>query len=275
MYYKYKEKVVIPKAVYLIGLTIVFNSFIYALYTTTDVQYILWYIVTPLAGWDFSRFIWLNSFLWHLLILILLSYIYIIENRNVVLILLLLQVLLTIVYPKYGNEFYKTIKCNYLTICEYNLSYNEFYSTDLFSSIKKDLEYKSNEKVVSFGIHPSILVYNGFYTMDGYHNAYYQSYKDKFRELIEPGLDISEKYTSYYDNWGGRAYVFSEEADYPPHRKPNTKPIDLPIDFKVARDMDIKYVISNEPLIMNDELYLKGTYSSSASPYTIRVFELR
>lgn len=276
MYYMYKERVAIPKAVYLIGLTIVFNSFIYALYTTTDVQYIFWDIVTPLAGWDFSRFIWFNSFLWHLLILILLSYTYIIEkNRKVVLILLFLQVLFTVVYPKYGNDFYKTIKCNYLTICEYNLSYNEFYSTDLFSSIKTDLEYKGNEKVIAFGIHPSILVYNGFYTMDGYHNAYYQSYKDKFRELIEPGLDISEKYTSYYDNWGGRAYVFSEEADYPPHRKPNTKPIDLPIDFKVARDMDIKYVISNEPLIMNDELYLKGTYSSSASPYTIRVFELR
>lgn len=180
MYYMYKERVAIPKAVYLIGLTIVFNSFIYALYTTTDVQYVFWDIVTPLAGWDFSRFIWFNSFLWHLLILILLSYTYIIEkNRKVVLILLSLQVLFTVVYPKYGNDFYKTIKCNYLTICEYNLSYNEFYSTDLFSSIKTDLEYKGNEKVIAFGIHPSILVYNGFYTMDGYHNAYYQSYKDK------------------------------------------------------------------------------------------------
>ena len=208
MYYIYKERVAIPEALYLIGLTIVFNSFIYALYTTTDVQYIFWDIVTPLAGWDFSRFIWFNSFLWHFLILILLSYTYIIVNRNVVLLLLLLQVLFTVVYPKYGNDFYKTIKCNYVTICEYNLSYNEFYSTDLFSSIKKDLEYKGNEKVISFGIHPSILVYNGFYTMDGYHNAYYQRYKDRFRELIEPGLDRSENYTSYYDNWGGVGPIF-------------------------------------------------------------------
>lgn len=274
MYYKHKERVAIPKAVYLIGFTIAFNSLIYALYTTTDIQYVFWDIVAPLDGWNFSRFIWFNSFLWHLLILMLLSYIYTLANKKVVLILLLLQVLFTLAYPRYGNDFYRTIKCNYLTICETNLSYNEFYSTELFSSIKTELEYKSNEKVISFGMHPSILAYNGFYTMDGYHNAYYQSYKDKFRELIKPGLEESEKYTAYYDNWGGRAYAFSEEADYAPHRTPNTKPIKLPVDFDVARDMRIRYIISNEIIIPSEDFKLKGSYTDHKSPYKIRVYEI-
>lgn len=274
-YYKYKGKAAVPKALYVIGFTIVFNSLIYALYTTTDIQDLFWNVVTPLSGWNFSRFIWFNSFLWHLLVLILLSYTYSLVNKKVVAVMLLLQILFTLIYPRYGNDFYTTIKCNHLTICENNLSYNEFYSTDLFSSIKSEIKYQGHEKVVAFGIHPSILVYNGFYTMDGYHNAYYQSYKDKFRTLIKPGLDTSEKYTSYYDNWGGRAYVFSEKADYAPHRTLNKKPIELPIDFNVARDMNIKYIISNEPLITNEHLYLMGTYSSSSSPYRIRVYKIK
>ncbi|AAZ18502.1 hypothetical protein Psyc_0643 [Psychrobacter arcticus 273-4] len=274
LYLKIKEKVSIPKEMYLLAAIIIFNYFIYTIYTVTNINYIFWDIVTPLSGWNFSRFIWFNPFFWHLLILSLLAYTHRKANRHVIIVFLTLQILFTISYPRYGNDFYQTIKCNYFTTCENNLSYNEFYSIDFFNNLKKEIAYKENERVIAFGIHPSIIAYNGMFTMDGYHNAYYQSYKNKFRRLIKPGLEKSEKYTAYFDNWGGRAYIFSEESNYAPHRTQNQTPVELPIDFQVAKDMRIKYVISNDPIIANENLELKGTYTSPKAPYKIRVYEI-
>ncbi|AVH49923.1 DUF6044 family protein [Acinetobacter sp. SWBY1] len=274
IFIKIKQDIKLPTPIYLLFGLIIVNCFIYAVYTTTDVKYLVWEYVSPLSGWNFSRFIWFNSFFWCLATLSLISYLHKSSNKFIILFFLFAQLVLTIVYPTYGNDFYRTIKCNYLSKCENQFSYNEFYSINLFDKIKNTIKYNKDERVIAFGFHPSVLTYNGFYTMDGYHNAYYQKYKNEFRGLIKPGLDQSEKYKAYFDNWGGRAYIFSKDSDYKPHRSINTKFVYLPIDFEAAKNMNIKYVISNDPIVLNNKLKFIGLFSDPSSPYKLRVYEL-
>lgn len=274
IFIKIKQGVKLPITIYMLFGLIIINCFIYSIYTTSDVKYLLWEYFSPLAGWNFSRFIWFNSFFWCLATLALISYLHKNSNKFVILFFLVSQLIITIVYPTYGNDFYRTIKCNYLSKCEYQFSYNEFYSVNLFNKIKDSIKYSKDEKVIAFGFHPSVLTYNGFHTMDGYHNAYYQKYKNDFRNLIKPGLDQSEKYKAYFDNWGGRAYIFSKDSNYQPHRSINTKSVYLPIDFESAKKMNIKYVISNDPIVLNSKLKFIGLFSDSNSPYILRVYEL-
>jgi len=51
------------------------------------------------------------------------------------------------------------------------ISYQDFFSKELFDTIKKDISY-SEERVAAFGYHPSVLMYNGFNCIDGYNNSY-------------------------------------------------------------------------------------------------------
>lgn len=273
-YIKLKFKVKIDGFTYFCFLLIIFNSFLYASYTTTDFKYIFWEYVTPLSGWNYYRSLWFNSFLWHISSLLLIGKIYVYSKKNIIIFIALMQILFTLINPVYGNNFIRTIKCNYISSCDSNLSYDEFFSVNLFSKIKSEINYNKNQKVIAFGFHPSVLTYNGFYSADGYSQAYYLKDKLKFRELIKPGLDKYPKYQDYFDNWGGRAYIFSEEVSYEPSKQKNYINVDLPIDFNIAKKMRIKYVMSNNPLIINENLKFVGSFTNDKSPYLIRVYEI-
>jgi hypothetical protein len=91
----------------------------------------------------------------------------------------------------------------------------------LFEEIKKDITY-SNERVVAFGYHPSVLMYNGFNCIDEYNNAYPLSYMKKFRTLIAPELENNQKDREYYDSWGSRMYLYNSELNSEPTKNKNT-----------------------------------------------------
>jgi len=278
LYYHARHAIIdprkIPKPLYVLPSLILFNSIVYSIYVTSDIKIYFWDFLPPLHGWNFSRFIWFNHFFWHLLILGLLAFTYKRFKNYIAITFLGLQIIFTLIYPSYGNDFYRTLKCNYFSDCSNHFSFSEYYSADLFDEVKESIGYEADEKVIAFGMHPSVLAYNGFFTMDGYHNAYYMEYKNKFRTLIEPGLEKSERYKNYFDNWGGRAYIFSEEASYNPSRDINEDTVILPINYKIAREMNIKYVISNNKISLNDDISLLNSFSDVESPYKVRVYEI-
>ncbi|NYZ67626.1 hypothetical protein H0A36_16560 [Endozoicomonas sp. SM1973] len=93
-------------------------------------------------------------------------------------------------------------------------SYAEFFSKDLFNDIDTFIDRKKSEyRVVSIGLHPSIAAFNGFFTLDGYSANYPLEYKKKFREIIAGELVHSEAYRNYFDNWGSRYYIFVSELE--------------------------------------------------------------
>ena len=70
---------------------------------------------------------------------------------------------------------------------------------------------KSTYKVVSVGIHPSVALYNGFYTLDGYSNNYDVEYKHEFGNIINKELEKKSEINSYFWGWGNRCYAFSAD----------------------------------------------------------------
>ena len=155
------------------------------------------------------------------------------------------------------------------------ISYKEFYANDFFEGIKKEIGY-TNERVVAFGFHPAVLMYNGFNCIDGYNNAYPLSYMHRFRALIAPELEINPTARDYFDSWGGRMYLYNKELDIEPTRNKNTSPVKLNIDIDVFRnDFDGKYILSRAE-ISNHEILganLVNCYYNDNSIYTIYLYK--
>ena len=84
-----------------------------------------------------------------------------------------------------------------------NPNVESFFAKKQFSEIKNYINKPINSyRVASIGLHPSISLYNGFYTADGYFVNYPLEYKKKFRKIIEKELNKDKNLKSYYDNWG-------------------------------------------------------------------------
>lgn len=278
----------------LVLLFIVGNCIVYGLYNNHAVRTLFETLVPPLKGWQFNRTIFFNPLLWYVEALIamirLSDHIASQESKKnrlsailpfipkALTIIVLLSVIGT---QSLYNDFFNTCYVN--TWEKINgkksetLSYGDFFSTDLFEKIKKDIDYKG-EYSVAYGFHPAVLSYNEIATLDGCLSYYYQSYKDSFRDVIAPSLSESEEARNYYDDWGARAYIFSG-SDYGiwnPVRTVDVEDKRLLIDRLAFEKLNGKYVFSRIEISNEDEIGFKliGEYSDANSPYTIWVYSL-
>jgi hypothetical protein len=155
------------------------------------------------------------------------------------------------------------------------ISYKEFFSADLFEKIKKDISY-SGEKVVAFGYHPSVLMYNGFNCIDGYNNAYPLSYMRRFRTLIAPEFVINQKAMEFYDSWGAIMYLYNSELGYQPTRNKDTSPVKLNIDMDVFKnDFEGRYILSRAEISNSDILGLDMIKRYNDDIYAIYLYQTR
>ncbi len=139
-------------------------------------------------------------------------------------------------------------------------TYKQFFSVQQFQDIKDYIgEPVSQYRVVSIGIHPDIAQYNGFYTLDTYNNFYPLTYKHQFREIIAAELDKNQQLEKYFDQWGGRCYIFSDELGknymYSKYSDKTIKNLDL--NTQALKDMGGDYVLSAVPILNADQNHLK------------------
>lgn len=159
-------------------------------------------------------------------------------------------------------------------------SYKQFYATDLFDEIDTDLSIRKNkEHIVCLGLYPSVALYNGYYTLDGYFQTYPLSYKHQFREVIAPELAKSKELKDYFDNWGSRCYLFSSELgrDYLWGKNRNGVVKNLEIDTKQLKEMGCTYLFSAVDIENSQSLNLDivGLYTTPSSYWNIRVYKIR
>jgi hypothetical protein len=155
------------------------------------------------------------------------------------------------------------------------ISYKEFFSEELFRSIKEDIAY-DDEMVAAFGYHPSVLMYNGFNCIDGFNNSYPLSYMKKFRTLLEPEFETNIKDRDHYDSWGGRMYLYNTNLSTEPTRNKNTSPVELRIDMNVFKnDFNGKYILSRAEIANAGELglFFVKRYDNEDSIYTIYLYK--
>ncbi|TXC77017.1 hypothetical protein FS935_22910 [Metabacillus litoralis] len=157
-------------------------------------------------------------------------------------------------------------------------SVNEFYSVELFEDIKDHIELPVEEyRVASIGIHPAIAQYNGFYTLDTYNNFYPLTYKYEFRKIIEKELAKNKKIRTYFDEWGGRCYIFTDELGKHYMFKKNTKKTlkNLELNIEAFKDLGGHYLFS-AVLIENakeNQLELERVFEADTSAWKIYLYK--
>jgi len=298
------------KMLFILEFTVVFFSVIAALYDSGLMDNIFKKYIPALSGFNWGR-VWIfNRVLWYVIFALCLQFVLEIGEiiikvnirdnfeeikissiipRLVVLILACSQLLYIFLTPEYYNDQIKTwineirnkrgITLRIIPNDNYDtyISYKEYFAVDLFEKIKKDIAY-SDERVVAFGYHPSVLMYNGFNCIDGYNNAYPLSYMKKFRTLIAPELENNQKDREYYDSWGGRMYLYNSEMNFQPTRNKNTLPVKLNIDMEVFKnDFNGKYILSRAEISNNEYLglRLRNIYYDENSIYTIYLYQTK
>jgi hypothetical protein len=158
-------------------------------------------------------------------------------------------------------------------------SVKEFYAKEQFEQIREHIGLPQSEyRVASIGLHPAIAQYNGFYTLDTYNNFYPLSYKYKFRKIIENELEKNKQLRVYFDEWGGRCYLFSDElGKHYMFKKTSKKRIkNLELNITPFKQMGGEYIFSSVPIdnYQENRLKLDKVFSSKASAWKIYLYKV-
>ncbi len=287
LYIKRKEFKKITSDIFnLLFLFIVFNSVIYGLYYFKPLRDLIAALLPPLEGFQYYRTIFFNPFLWYTLLFLIIKRLYDKGLRTETkryqragIFLSVLALLAVVFVPANYNDFYYTCYYNVYRFVKQKpvdmLNYHEFYSEDLFTLIKDDIDY-NGEYAAAYGFHPGILTYNGISTLDGYLGMYSLEYKENFRKVIAPALEKSAYYQSYFDTWGARAYLFPgfDQNSYLPSKNLTLPDSNLYIDAEAFKALGGVYLFSRFELSNADALALSlaGAYTEESSPYHIYVY---
>ncbi len=284
IYFRKERSKIFRDIANLLFLLIILNCFIYGIYYFKPMRDIIFTLIPPLQGFQYHRTIFFNPFLWYMLLFVIVKRLY--DSRNMMLhrasyILSLAALLVVVFAPANYNDFYNTCYYKIYALVKHQpadmLNYEEFYSKELFSAIKEDLNY-NGEYSAAYGFHPAVLTYNGISTLDGYLGMYSQEYKESFRKVIAPALERSAYYRNYYDTWGARAYIFPgfDSSSYLPSRGLTLPDSRLYIDTDAFRELNGVYLFSRFEISNAAELSLKLTgqspYTLNGSPYRIYVY---
>lgn len=158
-------------------------------------------------------------------------------------------------------------------------SFKEFYAEEQFSEIKQYIGKPLAEyRVASIGLHPAIAQYNGFYTLDTYNNFYPLTYKEKFREIIASELEKSKTIRVYFDEWGGRCYLFSAElGKHYQFKKTSKKRIkNLELNLLPFKQMGGDYILSSVPIdnAAKNGMELEKIFNSRTSAWRIFLYKV-
>lgn len=154
----------------------------------------------------------------------------------------------------------------------------EFFAVQQFNQIKEHIGLPQEEyRVASIGLHPAIAQYNGFYTLDTYNNFYPLSYKYKFRKIIEKELAKNKKIRIYFDEWGGRCYLFTAElGKHYMFKKSSKKRLkNLELNLEPFKEMGGRYIFSAVPIdnAKENNLILDKVFKSKASAWKIYLYK--
>lgn len=178
----------------------------------------------------------------------------------------LLTVLLT---TSFGND---EMLHNYRKIAGgYHLpGFQEYMASEHLNEMQTLIGKKPSEyRVVGIGINPSVLQYNGFYTLDGLQSVYDLNYKHQFRKIFAEELAQNQEIKNYFDGWGNRCYMLSSTLGLK-----WISNIDIDLDSKATfkinqrafNDLGGRYIISPYPFTFED-VQFKCILNKTNVPY--------
>lgn len=159
------------------------------------------------------------------------------------------------------------------------MSWSDYFAEDVMEEIKDYIgEDQSTYKVASLGMCPATALEAGFYCIDGYSNNYSLAYKHEFREIIAKELDKCPAMESYFDDWGSRCYLFTEESQnyYYLKKGADFQYQTLELNTEVMKELGCEYLFSAAEITDADSmnLHLEGTFSTDTSYYEVWLYKL-
>lgn len=165
------------------------------------------------------------------------------------------------------------------------MSWADYFAEDLMQETETAIFEKTGQtqeeyRVASLGMCPAVALEAGFYCIDGYSNNYSLEYKHKFREIIEAELEKCPSMKSYFDDWGSRCYLFTEESQnyYYLAKDADFRYEKLRLDTGKMKELGCKYLFSAAEIKEGNAellgLELFGVFDTPESYYRIWVYEI-
>jgi hypothetical protein len=171
-----------------------------------------------------------------------------------------------------------TFLCNEEILFQTQPTVKQFFAVEQFNEIKEYIGLPEEDyRIASIGIHPAIPQYNGFYTLDTYNNFYPLSYKHEFRKIIEKELSKNKTIRTYFDEWGGRCYIFTAELGKHYMFKKNSKKRlkNLELNLEPFKNMGGSYIFSAVPIdnAHENNLALEKVFENKNSVWKIYLYK--
>ncbi|MGE5340279.1 MAG: DUF6044 family protein [Candidatus Omnitrophota bacterium] len=244
-----------------------------------------------LNAFDFSRFYWLNPFLWYVIFaLALLGISRIKFGKYIALFFIVGQV--AFMFMNYNWEYRSMIGFRHSfagSPLTYSLTYRQFVSESLFRAIDEFIHCpKKDYRVISLGIHPGVAQYNGFYTLDIYTDIYPLEYKHRFQKIFEKELAKSEELQRGFGSNAKRCFLMAAELHgdkeirglmftrgiTKAERNLRIKHLDL--NTPALKELGGKYIFSAVPIdnYAENGLSVEGIFKQSDSPWKIYLYKV-
>ena len=145
---------------------------------------------------------------------------------------------------------------------------------------EKTGQVKEEYRVASLGMCPAVALEAGFYTIDGYSNNYSLEYKHEFRKIIEKELEKCPEMQVYFDTWGSRCYLFTEESQNYCYlaKGADFRYQKLELNTEKMKELGCKYLFSAAEIEKGNAgrlgLKLFGVFETEESYYRVWVYEL-
>jgi hypothetical protein len=126
--------------------------------------------------------------------------------------------------------------------------WDKYYYTEVRNQIDVVFPDKAKFKVLHCGIDPAVGCMLGFQTVDGYHTNYPAEIRQRFIDLVKLSESNDSPWKSQILNWGSR-------LKYSLNGKKSVE-----LNWNMAREMNLKYVMSKQKLIESDHLKLANEF---------------
>ena len=231
-----------------------------------------------LNGFQINRTYFFNPFLWYLMLCILACS----AGRRIGTTLAAIACAVVLFVPVPYNSLFASAyeqfyRAGHDGVPTDNLTYGDFYATELFEHVREDMGYDARDFAAAYGFYPAVLQYNGISTIDGYLGYYPLAYKELFRKVIAPALDRMEVHRDYFDRFGARCMLYSgtdETMGMQFRSMQGMTGTDICVDTKALRDLGCRYIFSRVKLTNADEtgLSLTHSYEGDDQPFPVYVY---
>lgn len=274
---KYSQKEV--KLILCLILVIISSSVFYSFYPSIS-NFISRYL-SFFNSFNFGRFYFLNSFIFYLIILII-SKKSSFFLRNILITILFLNLIRSMdffynsIARGFDKKYYDIIYSedylkklfNKKKFVQLNttglLTFNEYYSTELFENIKNHIDL--NKSVIHLGLNPGVSIYNGINSFDGYFPFFPEDKELTMNMINKMNIKGKNSLEIVPRNKKHNCYNCTDL---------NTiKYRDLGLDYSILRNKGVGYLISAFNVTDNNLKFIRS-FKDINSPYRLFLYELK